>query len=163
MTSTRSAIVQHGFRLRRSHKNGNALRLQGMHDLHNIVLGANVHATGRLGQDQHLGQLGQPSCQRHLLLVAAGKRPQVGLDRVGPNAQPIDVPLRDAPLRRWPQPYPGEGREHADRDVLVNGFIAEQHRSATFRDEADPGALGRRRAADTNLAAFNGDAARVRG
>ena len=89
---------QHGLGLGRDHDHGHSLLLQPAHDLDHVVLGADVHATRRLGQDQHLGQMRQPAGQRHLLLIAARELAQLGLDREGPDPQAVDMALRDLAL-----------------------------------------------------------------
>src|SRR5262249_12123542 len=46
---------QHGLRLGRYHDDAESLGAQAAHNLQNVVLGAHVHAAGRLAEDQHLG------------------------------------------------------------------------------------------------------------
>ena len=56
------------------------LRAQVADDVDDVVLGADIHAAGRLAQHQQARRVAQPFRQRHLLLVAAGQHAELELD-----------------------------------------------------------------------------------
>ena len=77
------------------------LLAQAAHDAHDVLLGADVHAARRLAQHQHARQVGQPSGQRDLLLVAARQRAERRVrPSGGADAQGLDVAAGDRALRR---------------------------------------------------------------
>src|SRR3546814_13977849 len=56
------------------------------------VCSSDLHAAGRLAEDQDPGREGQPSGKGDLLLVAAGQRPQIDVDARRPDAERVDMP-----------------------------------------------------------------------
>src|SRR5262245_22409777 len=49
-----------------------ALLAQGAYDLYDVLLGAHIHSTSRLHEQQHPRRVGEPFSKRNLLLIAAG-------------------------------------------------------------------------------------------
>src|ERR1700756_328309 len=95
---------QHRLWLGREHDDGEPLLAQVPYDMDDVVLGADVHAAGRLAQDQRARRIGQPFGQCDLLLVAAGEHAAIELDRRRPDLQLLDLPERDVALARRLQP-----------------------------------------------------------
>ena len=92
---------QHRFRFGRDDHDGDALVAQAAHDLHHVVLRADVHPARRLAQHQHARQIGQPLGQRHLLLVAAGQSAKRRVRQsAGRMRSRVDMPRGDARVRR---------------------------------------------------------------
>ena len=99
---------QNGLGLGRQHQHGDAAVAQRLDDADHVFLGADIHAARRLRQDQHLGQMGQPLGQRHLLLVAARQRTQRDAGARRPDLQILDVRLGDLSLDLGLQAAGGE-------------------------------------------------------
>ena len=79
---------KHGLGLGREHDHRHALGGERLDDVHDVLLGADVHAARRLDQHQRLRRAGQPFGERDLLLIAARERAQSRLDIVGPDPEP---------------------------------------------------------------------------
>src|SRR3546814_3213984 len=126
------------------------------------VCSSDLHAAGRLAEDQDPGREGQPSGKGDLLLVAAGQRPQIDVDARRPDAERVDMPPGDASLRLRLQEPARDAVEDADGDVLVDRLVMEQHRPSAFRHEGDAGAAGGGGAPQPDVPAVDGDAAPVR-
>src|SRR6185436_16445944 len=86
---------EHRFRFGRKHDDGQSPRAQVADDVDDVVLGADIHAAGRLAQDQEARRVAQPFRQRHLLLVAARQHAELELDRRRPDLQLLDLPRGD--------------------------------------------------------------------
>src|SRR5260221_6800415 len=131
---------EHGLGLGRDDDDADALIAQPAHDLDHVVLGADIHAARRLAQHAHLRRIGQPVGQPDLLLVAARQRAQQPLRRGRADMQPADMLVGDAPLERRLEQQARQPAEDADRDVLIDRLVGEQHEPAAFRHEGDAGA-----------------------
>src|SRR6516165_5070194 len=116
---------QHRLRLGREHDDGKPPFAQVPNDVDDVVLGTDIHAAGRLAQDQHARREGQPFGERDFLLVAAGEHAEVELDGRRSDLQLLDLPHRDLALAQRLQPQGRNAVENADRDVLVDRLLVE--------------------------------------
>src|SRR5579885_176322 len=133
---------EHRLRLGGDDDDAEPLVAQAPDDIDHVVLGAHVHAPGRLAEHQDLRRIGQPSGEAHLLLVAAGERAQAPLGRRRADAQPLDMAARDPALLGGPEEESPEPVQHADGDVLVDRLMGEQHAAPALRHIGDAGAPG---------------------
>ena len=78
-------------RLGSDQENGDALVAQLLDDRQHFILGADIHAAGRLVEDHDGWLLGQPFGQHHFLLVAAAQRP--GMEQRLGRAHPHFIDL----------------------------------------------------------------------
>src|SRR4029453_19295620 len=85
---------QHRFGLGGQHDDGEPLGAQIPDDMDDVVLGADIHAAGRLAQHQQPRRIAQPLRQRHLLLVAAREHAEIEFDRGRTDAELIDLAPR---------------------------------------------------------------------
>src|ERR1700730_3917717 len=144
---------QNGFGLGRDHDDGEPARAQVADDVDDVAFGAHVHAPGRLAQHQKPRRIAQPFCQRHLLLIAARQHAEGEFDRRPPDLQLLDLPRCDRPLARRLEKQLRNAAQDADRDVLVDRFLVEQHGAAALGNEGDAGAPRLGRAAEGFLVA----------
>src|SRR5258708_29410247 len=89
---------QDGLGLGREHDDGQSPRAEIADDADDVALGADIHAARRLAQHQQARRIGEPFCERDLLLIAAGQHAEVELDRRRPDLQLLDLPVGDRPL-----------------------------------------------------------------
>ena len=78
-----------------------------------------------------------------------------------PDLQLLDLPRGDRPLARRLEQQRGNAVEDADRDVLVDRLLVEQHGAAALGHEGDAGAPRRRRAGEGFRLAADGERAAV--
>ena len=106
-------------------------------DMHDVFLGADIHATRRLDQHQNLGgRLGQPFGEPDLLLIAPGdSEPQPRFKLRRTHAEPVRTCSRAV----WRASALGFRRKpdmtsrKSDRNVAIDRLSAKQHRAAAFR------------------------------
>src|SRR5215216_1076289 len=152
---------QHRLRLGGEHDDGESLGAEIPDDVDDVVLGADIHAAGRLAQHQQPRRIAQPLCQRHLLLIAAGEHAELDIDGRGPDPQLLDLPGRDRALACRLEQQGRNAIEDTDRDVLVDRLLQEQHVASAFGNEGDPGTPGVRRAAEGLMLACDRERAEV--
>src|SRR5438874_1804073 len=91
--------------------------------------------------------------ERDFLLIAAGQHAQVKLDGRRPDLQLLDLPPCDQPLAGWLQQQARNAIEDADRDVLVDRLLVEEHVAAALGNEGDASSPGLGRAGEGRVAA----------
>jgi len=80
--------------LRRDHEDREAVLLEPVHEVVDLLLRAHIHAAGGLIEDQHLRRGDQPLGDRDLLLVPAGQEPHLLVLVRGLDRQRLHVPAR---------------------------------------------------------------------
>src|SRR2546421_34696 len=113
--------------LGREYDDGQSPRAQIADDIDDVALGTNIHAARRLTQHQKTRRIGEPLRERDFLLIAAGQHAQVKLDGRRPDLQLLDLPPCDQPLAGRLQQQARNAIEDADRDVLVDRLLVEEH------------------------------------
>ena len=98
MTSTLVAEADRFFERVRRQDDRQAFPGQRANELIDLLLGADVQASGRVIENKDPRLCVQPFGQNDLLLVAAGEVEAERLDAGRPNPQPVDPVSRDAPL-----------------------------------------------------------------
>src|SRR6267378_1721214 len=95
--------------LGRDHEDGEAVLGPLRHELVDLVLRADVHASSGLVEQEHPGTGLDPLRQGDLLLVPAREHGDLLTDAGRPDPERTDMPLGDLPFHGMPHP---EGRRH---------------------------------------------------
>jgi hypothetical protein len=92
------------FQIGRDQNDAHALIAEAANGLENLLLGAEVDASGRLVEQKHARPPMQPLADDELLLIAAGKMKRVGIEPIGIKADLASERRRGRP--------PCAGRNH---------------------------------------------------
>src|SRR5258708_31539328 len=125
--------------LGREHDDGKSPRTQIADDVDDVVLRAHVPAARRLARHQKTRRIAQPLREGDFLLIAAGQHAEVEFDGRRPDLQLLDLSGGNQPLARRLEKQVRNAIENADRHVLVDRLLVEEHGAAALGNEGDTG------------------------